>query len=104
MCTPPAYLNLFAYETLHNTVGPREPIRLTRPTSPIEHDIVLIIDESVAGNYLDINPPFGVQSGLKSPPDGVAIFNFGYVASLAHRSADTNVSLRSGGIRAGYGR
>jgi hypothetical protein len=26
MYTPLAYLNLFAYEALHNTVGPREPV------------------------------------------------------------------------------
>src|SRR3546814_4898811 len=88
--------------TLHNTVGHREPIRLTRPTSPIEHYIVLIIDESVAGNYLDGNTPFGVQSGLKTPPDGVEIVNFGYAASIANCSADTNVSLRYGGTRDDY--
>ncbi|MFW0889621.1 UNVERIFIED_CONTAM: sulfatase-like hydrolase/transferase [Pseudomonas sp. JL1] len=102
MYTPLAYLNLFVYEALHNTVGPREPIRLTRPTSPIEHDIVLIIDESVAGNYLDINTPFGVHTGLKTPPDGVQVFNFGYAASIANCSADTNVTLRYGGTRADY--
>ncbi|AVU76380.1 sulfatase-like hydrolase/transferase [Pseudomonas rhizophila] len=102
MYTPLAYLNLFVYEALQNTVGPREPIRLTRPTSPIEHDIVLIIDESVAGNYLDINTPFGVHTGLKTPPDGVQVFNFGYAASIANCSADTNVTLRYGGTRADY--
>src|SRR3546814_1658707 len=99
MCTPPAYLNLFAYETLHNNVGPREPIRLTRPTSPIEHDIVLLIDESVAGHYLDTNTPFGLQSGLQTPPDGVEIFHYGYALSISNCSSDTNVSLRSGGTR-----
>ena len=30
MYTPLAYLNLFAYEALHNTVGPREPVTLAR--------------------------------------------------------------------------
>ena len=102
MYTPLAYLNLFAYESLHNTIGPREPVRLARRTSAIEHDIVLIIDESIAGNYLDINTPSGVYSGLKTPPDGVDIFNFGYAASIANCSADTNVTLRYGGTRADY--
>lgn len=102
MYTPLAYLNLFAYESLHNTVGPREPVRLVRQTPPIGHDIVLIIDESVSGNYLDINTPSGVHTGLKTPPSGVDIFNFGYAASIANCSADTNVTLRYGGTRADY--
>ena len=102
MYTPLAYLNLFAYESLHNTIGPREPVTLTRRSSLIEQDIVLIIDESIGGNYLDINTPFGVHSGLKTPPEGVDIFNFGYAASIANCSADTNVTLRYGGTRADY--
>ena len=102
MYTPLAYLNLFAYESLHNTVGPREPIRLARRTSAIGHDLVLIIDESIAGNYLDINTPYGVHSGLKAPVPGVDIFNYGFAASIANCSADTNVTLRYGGTRADY--
>jgi len=102
MYTPLAYLNLFTYETVHNTVGPREPVRLARRTPVIAHDIVLIIDESVSGNYLDINTPSGVRTGLKTPPPGIAIFNYGYAASIANCSADTNVTLRYGGTRADY--
>ncbi|VVM40194.1 hypothetical protein PS645_00234 [Pseudomonas fluorescens] len=102
MFTPLAYLNLFAYESLHNTVGPREPVTLARADRPVGHDIVLIIDESISGNYLDINAPFGVHSNLKSPPPGVEIFNYGYAASIANCSVDTNVTLRYGGTRADY--
>ncbi|WP_028622112.1 sulfatase-like hydrolase/transferase [Pseudomonas sp. Ant30-3] len=102
MFTPLAYLNLFAYESLHNTVGPREPVTLARADRPVGHDIVLIIDESVSGNYLDINAPFGVHSNLKSPPPGVEIFNYGYAASIANCSVDTNVTLRYGGTRTDY--
>ncbi|MGN8276701.1 sulfatase-like hydrolase/transferase [Pseudomonas sp. SMN5] len=102
MYTPLAYLNLFGYEVLHNTIGPREPIGIARLTSPINHDIVLIIDESVAGNYLDINTAGGVPTGFETPPDGVHVFNFGYAASIANCSADTNVTLRYGGTRADY--
>ena len=102
MYTPLAYLNLFAYEALHNTVGPREPVHLARRAGAVGHDIVLVIDESVAGNYLDINTPFGVRTGLQTPPDGVTLFNFGYAASIANCSADTNVTLRYGGTRADY--
>jgi glucan phosphoethanolaminetransferase (alkaline phosphatase superfamily) len=102
MYTPLAYLNLFAYEALNNTVGPREPVSLARADRAINHDIVLIIDESISGNYLDINAPFGVHSNLKAPRSGVEIFNYGYAASIANCSADTNVTLRYGGTRADY--
>ena len=102
MYTPLAYLNLFTYEALHNTVGPREPVNLARNDQPMGHDIVLIIDESISGNYLDINAPFGVHSNLKEPRPGVEIFNYGYAASIANCSADTNVTLRYGGTRADY--
>ncbi|MCO8309539.1 sulfatase-like hydrolase/transferase [Pseudomonas mandelii] len=102
MYTPLAYLNLFTYEALHNTVGPREPVNLTRIDQPVGHDIVLIIDESISGNYLDINTPFGVHSNLKEPRPGVDIFNYGYAASIANCSADTNVTLRYGGTRGDY--
>ena len=102
MYTPLAYLNLFAYEALHNTVGPREPVTLARNGPVIGHDIVLIIDESISGNYLDINAPFGVHSNLKQARPGVEIFNYGYAASIANCSADTNITLRYGGTRADY--
>ncbi|MFJ2363227.1 sulfatase-like hydrolase/transferase [Pseudomonas sp. NPDC087697] len=102
MYTPLAYLNLFAYESLHNTVGPREPVSLARVNSPASHDIVLIIDESVSGNYLDINTEFGVHSNLKEAHPGLDIFNYGYAASVANCSADTNVTLRYGGTRTDY--
>ncbi len=100
--TPLAYLNLFAYEALHDSVGPREPVTLTRSAPAVAHDIVLIIDESISGNYLDINAPFGVHSNLKQAPAGVDIFNYGYAASIANCSADTNVTLRYGGTRNDY--
>ena len=102
MYTPLAYLNLFGYEALHNTVGPREPVTLARNGPAVSHDIVLIIDESISGNYLDINTPFGVHSSLKQAHPGVDIFNYGYAASIANCSADTNVTLRYGGTRGDY--
>lgn len=102
MYTPLAYLNLFTYEALHNTVGPREPVTLARTSQAVGHDIVLIIDESISGNYLDINAPFGVHSNLKQTHPGIDIFNYGYAASIANCSADTNVTLRYGGTRADY--
>lgn len=102
MYTPLAYLSLMGYETLHASVGPRQPVSLPRTTAPLARDIVLVIDESIAGNYLDINTPAGVSSHLNRPQPGVDIVNFGYAASIANCSADTNVTLRYGGTREDY--
>ncbi|MEC6742855.1 sulfatase-like hydrolase/transferase [Pseudomonas qingdaonensis] len=102
MYTPLAYLNLFLYESLHDSVGPRQPVTLARSGPPLARDIVLIIDESVSGNYLDLNTPNGVTSNLTHPQPGASIFNYGYAASIANCSADTNVTLRYGGTRSDY--
>ena len=64
--------------------------------------MVLIVDESVAGNYLDVNTDAGITSHLAQPQPGVDIHNFGYAASIANCSAETNVTLRYGGTRADY--
>jgi hypothetical protein len=102
MFTPPSYLSMYAYEALNDTVGPRQPVMLARGSKAIDYSIVLIIDESVSGNYLDINAEHGVHSGLKQPPPGVAVYNYGYAASIANCSADTNITLRYGGTRDDY--
>ncbi|WP_175650205.1 sulfatase-like hydrolase/transferase [Pseudomonas sp. Marseille-P9899] len=102
MYTPLAYLNLMTYETLHDHVGAREPVSLPRSGPAMARDIVLIIDESIAGNYLDTDTPLGVKTPLTQAQPGVSIFNYGYAASVANCSADTNVTLRYGGTRADY--
>ncbi|AXO88311.1 sulfatase [Pseudomonas parafulva] len=102
MYTPLAYLSLFGYEALHDRVGPREPVTLAQSSAPLARDIVLVIDESISGNYLDLNTPTGVPSHLLQTYPGVDIVNFGYAASAANCSADTNVTLRFGGTREDY--
>lgn len=102
MYTPLAYLSLFGYETLHDHVGPRQPVSLARSGPAMARDIVLLIDESISGNYLDLNTPAGVTSHLAQAQPGVSIVNFGYAASIANCSADTNVTLRYGGTRGDY--
>lgn len=102
MYTPLAYLNLLTYETLHDHVGARQPVSLPRSGPAMARDIVLLIDESVSGNYLDLNTPQGVPTPLTRPQPGLKIFNYGYAASIANCSADTNVTLRYGGTRADY--
>jgi len=102
MYTPLAYLSLFGYETLHDHVGPRQPVTLAQSGPAMARDIVLLIDESISGNYLDLNTPAGVTSHLAQTQPGVSIVNFGYAASIANCSADTNVTLRYGGTRGDY--
>lgn len=98
-----AYINLFVYEGATQSVGPRERVRLPRAMAPVSsQDLVLIVDESVAGNYLDINTPHGVPTPLSRPPDSVRVHNFGYAASITNCSAGVNYTLRFGGTRDDY--
>lgn len=94
---------LMAGQTLLEKDGPRETAVLPRATkAPPAKDIVLIVDESVTGNYLDINNRDGVRSGLADERPGVQITNFGYAASVSKCSATSNVVLRYGGTQQNY--
>jgi lipid A ethanolaminephosphotransferase len=102
MFAPLGYLNLLGYEHLTESAGSRETVQLPRSGGPVPYDIVLIVDESVSGNYLDINAAGGVPTPLAHPPAGVKVYNYGYAASIANCSAAVNVTLRFGGTRADY--
>lgn len=102
--TPLAYVNLLAYEALTQSVGPREPVRLPHTGRSPAYDIALIIDESVSGQYLGINSPFGVPTPLSRPPADVQAYNYGYAAAVTNCSSGVNVTLRFGGTREDYPR
>ena len=102
--TPLAYSAILLYETGTEGFGPRQEVRLRARPPAEKRDIVLIIDESVAGNYLDINDLRGAPSGLLKSPRGVRIHNFGLAASITNCSVGTNVTLRHGGTRGEYQR
>jgi glucan phosphoethanolaminetransferase (alkaline phosphatase superfamily) len=104
MYVPLVYFNLYAYEYVTAPGGPREPVRLPHSGARPTHDIVLIVDESVSGNYLDLNTPQGVPTPLSRPPAGVRVHNFGYAASITNCSAGVNYTLRFGGTREDYAR
>jgi glucan phosphoethanolaminetransferase (alkaline phosphatase superfamily) len=104
MYVPLAYLNLFIYEGLTASIGPRENVALPHASGAPAYDVVLIVDESVSGNYLDINTPHGVPTPLSDPPDGVRVHNYGYAASITNCSAGVNYTLRFGGTRQDYAR
>lgn len=81
---------------------PRMSVDIAPGPATTTGDVVLVIDESVAANYLDINHPNGVHSGLAEPPSGVSVANFGVAASITNCSAGSNQTLRFGGTRANY--
>lgn len=100
---PLAYALLYGYEHAADEAGPRQPVSIPH-SAPKAKDLVLIVDESVAGNYLDLTTRGGVRSGLAEPRDGVSIHNYGYAAAITNCSVGTNVTLRHGGTRGGYRR
>lgn len=94
-----AYSALATFEAATQPSMARQPVTIAHGPEPEQGDIVLIIDESIAGRYLDINDTAGVRSGLASPPPGVAVSNFGLAASIANCSFGSNLTLRYGGTR-----
>lgn len=97
-----SYATLYAVEAASSTSQSRQQVQLT-PGQPVaQGDIVLIVDESIAGRYLDINDVAGVRSGLASPPPGVTVGNFGLAASITNCSYGSNLTLRHGGTRDAY--
>ncbi|HJS09880.1 sulfatase-like hydrolase/transferase [Sphingopyxis sp.] len=99
-----AYSALAAFEATTQPSMARQPVRIAHRPQPEQGDIILIVDESIAGRYLDINDTAGVRSGLASPPPGIAVSNFGLAASIANCSFGSNLTLRYGGTRDAYHR
>jgi Sulfatase len=93
---------LQGYELVRYPNGERETVKIPKSGAKLSGDIILIIDESIAGTYLDINSPNGVYSGLDRPASPVPIHNFGLAASITHCSVGSNLSLRYGGTRSNY--
>ena len=97
-----SYGLLFSYEYLTEDHGPREAVTLKPGPAKAATDIVLMIDESIAGAYLDINSKSGVYSGLSNPKTKAPIYNFGLAAAITNCSVGSNVALRYGGTRENY--
>lgn len=102
--TPIAYLSLAGYEAATGEIGTRQPVRLRRNSPPRSRNIVLIVDESIAGQYLDINSAAGVPTPLSRVWPGIDINNYGLAVSVTNCSVSSNVTLRYGGTRADYRR
>ncbi len=81
---------------------PRQDVAFPPGPARVRGDVVLVIDESISANYLDINHPDGVRSGLAQARSGVVIGNFGIAVSIANCSSGSNRTLRFGGTRETY--
>lgn len=104
----PAPFTPLAFATIKTTLAfteageERQPVTFQRPKTKPVGDIVLLVDESIAANYLDIDHPEGVHSGLASAREGLAIMNYGIAASVTNCSTGSNKTLRFGGTRQNY--
>ena len=87
---------------LTDDARPRNPVRFAPVRAPAAQDVVFIVDESVAAEYLDINSPHGVHSGLQTARPGLRVVNYGVAASVTNVSAGSNRTLRFGGTRDNY--
>jgi glucan phosphoethanolaminetransferase (alkaline phosphatase superfamily) len=100
--TPIAYGLIKAGVSFSAENGPRQLVTLPRGAELVQRDIILLVDESVSANYLDINNPDGIPTGLAKPRNGISITNYGYAASINNCSAGSNLTLRFGGTRDTY--
>lgn len=101
---PLSYSMLNLYEAASSERGLRQRVALRPKPLSMPRDVVLVIDESVSGQYLDTGHPAGVRSGLAEPIDGVRVHNYGYAAAITNCSVGTNLTLRHGGTREHYHR
>ncbi|MDN3646358.1 hypothetical protein QWY75_09110 [Pontixanthobacter aestiaquae] len=94
-----SYAALYGYESTQGHVGVREQVALPLSGGPPARDIVLIVDESVAGPYLDLINPDGERSGLLDAGRSWNVANFGITSSMTNCSMATNAGLRFGAQR-----
>lgn len=100
--SPIAQAGIMGALSLTEEAGPRRPVSIAPGKPLLPGDVVLVIDESVAARYLDIDHPAGVHSGLADERPGLEIVNFGIAASVTNCSAGSNRTLRFGGTRETY--
>lgn len=97
-----AYATLAGYDEVTRFGGERRDPGISHVSKAKVRNIVLIIDESIAGGYLTINNPRGVAEALSDTPQGVTLSNYGVAASISGCSAGANQALRYGGTRDNY--
>lgn len=91
----PVLATYYGIETLRYETVIRDSIKIKPITGEKPLDIVLIVDESVRGDFIDINGEnMGITPSLYKNQD--RIINFGYSSSGANCSAESNQILRFG--------
>jgi glucan phosphoethanolaminetransferase (alkaline phosphatase superfamily) len=90
-----ALLAHYAYTHLIPYYGEREAPRISPRREPLADHVVLIMDESVSGDWL------GVNGGEKQTTPFLAsisdrLFNYGITSSISNLSSSTNLVLQSG--------
>lgn len=96
-----AYLGLNTAESAMMPEAERDATKLPLTGQAAGH-IVLVIDESIAGHYLDINAPNSVETPLSRDWSDLSITNYGVVPSITNCSIGSNLGLRFGGTRKNY--
>lgn len=96
--TPVTYGIVLAVEGLLNKQGESEVELSISPKYINDGDLIFIMDESIRGDYFDINSPQGVPTGIINYNP----INFGIASSFANCSAPSNQSMRYGVSRATY--
>lgn len=99
---PLVYAGLMALDEVSKDVGTRPGLTGPPKTRRLAQDIVLIVDESVSGNYLDLTNADGVRSGLTEHRPRIRVINFGYAASIGICSTSSNRVLRFGGTQKNF--
>jgi glucan phosphoethanolaminetransferase (alkaline phosphatase superfamily) len=102
MFTLLAYNNLYLYEQFTADTSPRIDVQITSKTQNPTKDIIYIVDESIRGDFLDINSSHGVFSNLNHHSNAWQVTNFGLASSVTTCSYDVNITLRYGGTRKNY--
>ncbi len=90
---------LLGDELLKPDPGPRQIVTVSAAPTPF-NKIVVVMDESVRGDWLDLNSANGIPSGLI--PELHRAANFGLAAAHANCSAASNLSFRYAARRASF--
>lgn len=96
--TPIAYWLILSAENIILGRGESEIELLVHPENPNHSDLILIMDESIRGDFLDINNLQGIPTNINNYNP----INFGIASSFANCSAPSNQSMRSGVSRTTY--
>jgi glucan phosphoethanolaminetransferase (alkaline phosphatase superfamily) len=102
---PSPFYNLSLFTVYHFTETPpaekSEP-NITQTSSPLVRHVVLIVDESVSGDFIDLNVPRGTTPFLVSL--GNSVTNFGLAISASNCTNTSNAVLRLGANPATLGK